>query len=133
MWNLAGTFGGSVKRRCTMPSQTLVVPVVNLLGSESDCSAFMAAASGRWTLDGVTQPVQRWKGSPITVEGVEGNPVTDTSGPTSGYACGLWGFLAQRRLAPGKHTISIRGSSGDFHTSVDYDLTVTTAKAPNSP
>ncbi|TMR00131.1 signal protein [Actinomadura soli] len=133
IWNLAGTFGGSVKRRCTMPSQTLVVPVVNLLGSQSDCAAFMAAARGRWTVDGVAQPVQRWEGSPITVDSVAGNPVTGTAGQTKGYACGFWGFIAQGGLAPGKHKISIRGSSGDFHTSVDYDLTVAAAKEPNSP
>ncbi|MFD0688840.1 signal protein [Actinomadura fibrosa] len=123
LWFLAGTFGGSVRRRCAVPARrTLVAPIVNLHGSANDCAGFMASASGSVTVDGRKLPVLRWNATPITVTGVEGNPVTESDGRIDTMGCGLWASSAP--LAAGRHAVAIRGTSGDFRVSVDYVLTV---------
>lgn len=124
-WFLAGTFGGSVERRCTVPSgRPLVAPVVNLFGSETDCAEFMAVATGTLTVDGKTVPVQRWRATAITIAGVAGNPVTRTEEPMDVFGCGLWAVVSP--LPSGSHEVRIRGAGGEFKVAVDYDLTVTT-------
>jgi len=122
VWFLAGTFGGSATRRCDVPAgRTLVAPIVNQRGYEEDCAAFMATASGTLTLDGKEVTPKRWRATPITITGVPGNPASD-EGSVSAYGCGLWAVIPPP--APGTHKVAIRGGSGDFRTSVDYELTV---------
>jgi hypothetical protein len=122
-WFLAGTFGGSVKRRCSVPAdRTLVAPLINQIGTKKDCAAFMKSASGSFRLDGKKTDVRRWTATPVTVTGVADNPVTQVDGPLRGHGCGLWALVPP--LSPGSHTASIRGSSGDFRVSADYELTV---------
>lgn len=122
IWFLAGTFGGSVTRRCAIPAgRTLVAPVVNQRGAEAVCAAFMETAAGTLTVDGKEATLKRWQATPITITGVPGNPASD-EGSVRAYGCGLWGVIPP--LAPGTHTVGIRGSSGDFRTSVNYELTV---------
>ncbi|MBE1537703.1 signal protein [Actinomadura algeriensis] len=123
IWFLAGTFGGSVKRRCTVPrGRALVVPAVNSTGSEGDCAAFMEGAAGSVKLDGKQVGLERWPAVPITMKGVADNPVTLTEGTIETYGCGVWALIPS--MPPGTHTVSIRGSSGDFRVSADYGLTV---------
>ncbi|WP_211343247.1 signal protein [Actinomadura pelletieri] len=123
LWFLAGTFGGTVRRTCTVPpGRDLVAPIVNLHGSKTDCADFMSTASGTLTVDGKASSVQRWSATPITVTGVAGNPVTRAEGSVDAYGCGLWGVV--RSLPPGSHQVRIRGGSGDFKLAVDYELTV---------
>ncbi|MFA1538729.1 signal protein [Actinomadura monticuli] len=122
VWFLAGTFGGSVTRRCAVPAgRTIVAPVVNQRGLREDCAGFMDVAAGTLTLDGKKVALKRWPATPITITGVAGNPASD-EGSVSAYGCGLWGVLPP--LAPGPHKVGIRGSSGGFRTSADYELTV---------
>ncbi|MEU4830132.1 signal protein [Streptosporangium sp. NPDC023615] len=127
VWFLAGTFGGTVRRTCTVPAgRPVVFPLVNLAGSEAVCEEFMAVAEGRATLDGEPVTPERVEEGDVAVTGVAGNPLTGEEGTTVSHACGLWVRL--QPLRPGRHTLSVRGSSGDFRTGVDYTLIVGTGQ-----
>ncbi|WP_369184283.1 signal protein [Streptomyces sp. Y1] len=123
IWFLAGSFGETVTRSCTVPAGVPVAfPLVNLVGEAADCEAFMATAKGSATLDGKALEPDRYEGTTVAISGVEGNPLTQRGGRFSTRACGLW--VQAEPLAPGSHTLSIRGSSGSFAVSVDYALQV---------
>jgi hypothetical protein len=123
IWFLAGTYGGSVTRSCTVPAATQVAfPLVNTLGTASDCGDFMASAQGSAVLDGQTLAHDRYEATPVQVTGVDGNRVTQRRGRVRTEACGLWVQLPA--LSPGSHTLSIRGSSGSFAVAADYRLQV---------
>ncbi|MCK9899335.1 signal protein [Frankia sp. Cpl3] len=124
VWFLAGTFGGYTARQCVLPTERpVVVPLVNLVAQDpADCTALMADAAGGAELDGSPLQAEAFPPTSITYRGVAGNPVTGDAGTFQGYGCGLWVQLPP--LAPGQHTLSVRGSSLDFATSVDYLLVV---------
>ncbi|NUW46293.1 hypothetical protein HT134_40195 [Nonomuraea rhodomycinica] len=123
MWFLAGTFGGTLQRTCRLPmGRPLVFPLVNLTSDEEQCAEFMTTATGKATLDGKVITPERMEGDIVTVTGVAGNPLTGEEGTTTSYACGVWVRLPP--LKPGRHELTIRGSSGGFRTGVDYTLIV---------
>lgn len=66
-------------------------------------------------------PLERWQATPITITGVPGNPASE-EGTVRTYGCGIWAMIPE--LAPGPHKVAIRGTSGNFRTSVNYDLTI---------
>ncbi|WP_433514414.1 hypothetical protein ACQP2T_01580 [Nonomuraea sp. CA-143628] len=104
----------------------MLAPLVNLASTRAGCKKFMAAAKGKATLDGKPVTPERMEDAIVHVAGVADNPVTGMGGTTTFYACGIWARI--QPLRSGRHTLSIRGSSGDFHTGVDYTLTVETAQ-----
>lgn len=125
VWFLAGTFGGQVQRRCTVPlGVRLIAPAINLVGGdEADCRGYMAGATGTIQLDGAEVALERIEHEPITFMATPGNPVTDAHGKTRGDACGLWA-----RIDPpsaGEHNVRIHGKSGTFEVYAEYILTVT--------
>ncbi|MER7009223.1 hypothetical protein ABT297_40115 [Dactylosporangium sp. NPDC000555] len=125
VWFLAGTFGGQVQRRCTVPlGVRLVAPAINLVsGDEDDCRSYMAGVTGTIQFDGAEVPLERIEHEAITFIAGPGNPVTDTSGKTRGDACGLWA-----RIDPpgaGEHKVRIHGKSGTFEVDAQYTLVVT--------
>ncbi|MGA5816504.1 signal protein [Kitasatospora sp. NPDC094028] len=123
IWFLAGSFGETVKRSCTVPAGVPVAfPLVNRVGEAADCEAFMATAKGSATLDGKALEPERYEGTSVAISGVEGNPLTQRGGRFRTRACGLW--VQADPLTPGSHTLSIKGSSGSFEVSVDYTLQV---------
>ncbi|WP_328872432.1 signal protein [Streptomyces sp. NBC_00287] len=123
VWFLAGTFGTKAERSCPVPAGVpIAFPVVNRIGAEADCVDFMRTAEGSVVLDGEAVEADRYSGETVTVTGAEGNPVTGEAGTFSATGCGLWVQMAA--LPPGKHTLEIRGRSGDFATEVDYSLAV---------
>ncbi|MEU3407443.1 signal protein [Streptomyces sp. NPDC006670] len=123
VWFLAGTFGGSAKRSCTVPAGVPVAfPLVNSFGESADCAAFMASAQGSATLDGRQLEAERFEATPVQITAVEGNPVVQGGGRVRTKACGLW--VQVEPLAAGSHTVGIRGSAGSFVVSVDYQLQV---------
>ncbi|WP_241564681.1 signal protein [Nonomuraea polychroma] len=125
VWFLAGTFGGTVQRTCRIPAgRPVVFPLVNQVSTEAQCREFMATAKGKATLDGNAATPERMKDDNVAVTGVAGNPLTGEEGTTTSYACGIWVRL--QPLKPGRHTLTIRGSSGGFRTGVDYTLIVGT-------
>lgn len=125
VWFLAGTFGGQVQRRCTVPlGVRLVAPAINLVtGDEADCASSMAGATGEVRLDGADLPLERIEHEPVTFVARPDNPVTDTSGRTRGYACGLWAHIDPPTA--GEHKVRIHGTSGTFVVDAEYTLTVT--------
>lgn len=128
VWFLAGTFGGQVKRACEVPSGRLIAaPVVNTFGDPERCAAFMSSAQGTVLLDGKVVEPETYTDDSITVQGAQGNPLTGEEGQFAATGCGLWVQLPP--LAPGKHSLKIRGRSGDFSTGVDYALTVAALSA----
>jgi hypothetical protein len=124
VWLLAGSFGDTVTRACSVPAgMPLAGPVVNFLTTtEAECAEAMRDAEGTVTLDGAPLPVRDLSPAEITYEAVDGNPVTEEGGEFAGYGCGLWFSLPAP--ASGEHTLVIDGSSGDFSLSVTYELTV---------
>ncbi len=129
VWFLAGTFGGTLRRTCEVPAaRPIVFPLVNRIASEATCRDFMTAARGGATLDGRPVTPERMEDDNVAVTGVAGNPLTGEAGTTTSYACGIWVRL--QPLRPGRHTLTIRGSSGDFSTGVDYTLVVGGEKPP---
>lgn len=123
IWFLAGTFGGTVTRSCTVPASVPVAfPLVNMVGEEGDCTAFMAKAQGSAVLDGRALEPQRYEATDVRIVAVDGNPLTQEGGRFLTKGCGLWVQLDP--LAPGSHTLNIRGSSGSFAVGVDYKLQV---------
>jgi hypothetical protein len=126
VWFLAGTFGTQVKRTCSVPRGTpLAFPLVNRIGEPADCADFMRTAEGSAVLDGEKVDSDAHQGDRIAVRSVAGNPVTGTEGQFTTTGCGLWAQLPP--LEPGRHTLTIRGRSGDFTLGVDYTLTVDAA------
>jgi hypothetical protein len=123
-WLLAGSFGETVSRECTVPAGfPLAGPAVNLVSSaRSDCEEFMGDADGSVTLDGAELELRRANPVPVTFDTVAGNPLTGESGAFNGYACGLW--FSVDSLDPGGHTLEIEGSGAGFSLSVTYALTV---------
>ncbi|TQE39197.1 hypothetical protein Sipo7851_04510 [Streptomyces ipomoeae] len=123
VWFLAGTFGTQVERSCVVPvGLPLAFPLVNFVGDPADCAAFLASADGTATLDGVNLPSDRYDGQVISVQAVDGNPVTGDGADFAATGCGLW--VQVPAPEPGEHTLKIRGTSGDFAVAVDYSLTV---------
>ncbi|MFF8511220.1 signal protein [Streptomyces sp. NPDC015492] len=123
VWFLAGTFGGRAERACEVPGgRSIAAPVVNTFGDPERCADFMSGAQGTVVLDGKVVEPEAYPGDSITVLGAQGNPVTGEEGRFAATGCGLWVQLPP--LAPGKHSLKIRGRSGGFSTGVDYALTV---------
>ncbi|MEU6411291.1 signal protein [Microbispora sp. NPDC046933] len=123
VWFLAGTFGGTVRRTCALPTgRPVVFPLVNLVGSQAQCEEFMATAKGGAVLDGRPARPERMEEDDVAVTGVAGNPLTGVEGTETFYACGLWVRL--QPLRPGRHTLTIHGSSGGFRVGANYTLTV---------
>ncbi|MFE2938661.1 signal protein [Streptomyces sp. NPDC059255] len=123
VWFLAGTFGTHTERTCGVPAGVpIAFPLLNRIGEPADCAGFMRTAEGAAVLDGKNVAPDTQRGEPIEVESVAGNPVTGTGGRFTTTACGLWVQLPP--LEPGKHTLTIRGRSGDFTVGVDYTLMV---------
>ncbi len=123
VWFLAGTFGTRAQRRCTVPQgRPIVVPVLNLFGDRSDCAAFMAAARGTAELDGTGLALEKFTDERIEVTAVAGNALGQDAGTFPAIGCGIWARIPPP--AAGTHQLRVRGTSGDFEVSIDYDLTV---------
>ncbi|MFE9737757.1 hypothetical protein [Streptomyces sp. NPDC006477] len=87
----------------------------------------MSSAQGTVLLDGKVVEPETYTDDSITVQGAPGNPLTGEEGRFAATGCGLWVQLPP--LAPGKHSLKIRGRSGDFSTGADYALTVAASPA----
>lgn len=124
IWFLGGTFGDRVHRKCRMPAGLpLAGPVLTLITPDAAyCSTYVDDARGEAILDGEGIPVDRIGPLRIVYTAQPDNPITYLTGPLESYACGLW--VQIRPLTAGKHTLVLRGRSGDFSTEANYELTV---------
>ena len=146
VWFLAGTFGGSFTRTCTVPAgKALLFPILNTVFGQgvgdctgpSDCNvtalrALAAAAEDNpmtlmVSIDGrnvknlsqfrVTSPVFNYFLPADNILGIS----SGTYGPL--VSDGYW--LLLKPLSPGTHTIHFKGvSNSAFESEVTYNLTV---------
>jgi hypothetical protein len=149
VWFLAGTFGGSVVRECTIPAEkSIMFPILNSecsyaefpnLKTESelrDCAKTFQdqVTQIEATIDGVgLQGLEKYRvQSPLfNLTLPENNALGIQVLSTQAVSDGNWVFL--KPLTPGKHEIHFRGSSVDFTTTstntfateTTYHLTVT--------
>lgn len=126
VWLVAGSFGETVTRRCTVPSGVpLAGPAINLIvdsDSQADCAEFVNAAQGTVTFDDVAVPLTKADPTAVVYHSVAGNPVNGQAGDGMGLACGLWFSVSDPER--GDHVLRIQGSSEGFSVSVTYELTV---------
>ncbi|HSA49040.1 MAG TPA: carboxypeptidase-like regulatory domain-containing protein [Yinghuangia sp.] len=125
LWLVAGTFGGTARRSCTVPAgRSIAGPVLNLWeASRADCAAFLNNAQGRVLVDGRPVEAARVDAESVSFTGVAGNTVTGRAGTARTVTCGLWFTVPP--LAPGDHSLTIAGATEGFSLRVEYALTVT--------
>ena len=111
VWFLAGTFGGEVTRRCSVPEGTAILfPVINLFSGEpNDCADFMSVATGGASLNGDEQPLDRIDAETIVFTAAPDNVFELDPDTYEATACGLWVQIAA--LPAGQHELQIRGRS----------------------
>jgi hypothetical protein len=142
VWFLPGTFGGSVRRRCTVPAgRAVLVPVINYecsFADEPDLkteSALIDRAGSeidditamRAYLDGAElAELNKYRvRSPIfDVTLPNDNVFNGKPGQTKAVSEGYWLFFSP--LPPGKHSLYTFGSclNGKIKLEVDFDLLV---------
>lgn len=125
VWFLAGCFGGTVKRRCTVPANTKIFfPVFNIWMSKGYQSPDLSNVFGYLEVDGKEVELDNIQTKrTFIVKGVWGNPVTNSIFGTSMFVSGLWKLIDP--LEVGEHKIYFRGGDGyDFSLDVTYNLTV---------
>jgi hypothetical protein len=126
VWFLAGTFGGSVERRCAVPAGTaLFLPAFNMWHHNADDPPpHLPRAFGELSVDGSTTALDTIATPvPFEVVGVLLNPVTRTRRPMAMTVWGLW-----KRLDPlpaGQHVLRFAGGDGyGFTVRAVYHLNV---------
>ncbi len=125
VWFLAGNFGGTTARACSVPQgRDLFFPVLNAMCAEGEgCENWFDGAYVRAQLDGSNLDVFEIDAGPVVVTAVEGNTVTMAGGEFSAFVSGWWVLLSAP--ASGAHTLSIEGRSIDgFSVDVTYSLVI---------
>jgi hypothetical protein len=142
VWFLAGTFGGSVERTCTIPStKAILLPNVNFAATFADepdvktTPELIAKAKHEMdevsemhvSVDGITlKDLQNYRvQSPLfDVTLPEDSIFGGKAGPTQGISDGYWVFL--HPLSAGEHEIRSTGSclAGKVNIGVTYHLIV---------
>jgi hypothetical protein len=123
---LAGSFGTTEIRQCTVPNRTpILIPVLNAVcGVQiSDCG-FGPTASKNATLDGKALAIVNVVSpSPVTIKPVAGNPVfPDIASAVSVQLNGDWVLIPA--LEAGTHDLRVWGGQGGFEIDVTYHLVV---------
>ncbi|MFC0006086.1 hypothetical protein [Micromonospora siamensis] len=127
VWFLAGSYGGSVTRRCALPAgRPLFFPAFNMWRYPARAGEVPMAsrATGHAQLAGVPLPLATiGTPTPFEVRGALGNGVTSSSRPTPVTCWGLWASLPP--LASGAHELTFGGTDGDgFWVRAEYRLVV---------
>jgi hypothetical protein len=146
VWFLAGTFGGSAQRSCTIPSgKSILTPIISgfctpltdKVNSTADLSKCARegddGASLKAAVDGVElQNLQSYRvtsdRSPFTIP--SWNPYGFPAGRTTTIVDGFWLFL--KPLSTGEHTLEFAGSfignpttgPASYSTEITYHLKV---------
>jgi len=125
IWFLAGCFGGTVNRTCTIPAnKKIFFPVFNIWMDEGYQSPDLSNVFGYLKIDGKEVELDSvYTQKPFIVKGVWGNPVTESVFGKNLYVGGLWKLIDP--LAPGNHEIYFRSGDGDgFNLEITYNITV---------
>ncbi|MFE9168651.1 hypothetical protein ACFYNZ_03835 [Streptomyces kebangsaanensis] len=115
VWFLAGTYGGRVERRCSVPhGRPIFFPVFNTQRPAllSTRPAVMNVAEAKAFLNGAALPLHEYTSPPFR------------TGMTRRVAWGLWSALAP--LAQGQYVLEVKASTGGgFWVDTTYHLDVT--------
>lgn len=124
VWLVAGSFGETVTRKCSVPAGTRIAgPALNLWATPTDeCNAWLAEGVVAVRLDAEDVPVTTIEAESVTFGGVADNVVSGRAGKVRTTVCGLW--FSAGPLSPGEHILSIVGKNGTFRLNVEYTLTV---------
>ncbi|MEV0090745.1 hypothetical protein [Streptomyces sp. NPDC050738] len=113
LWFLAGTYGGRVERRCTVPGdRPLFFPVINIqhTRSYSKTPLSMGIAEASASLNGIPLELREFAGQ-------------FRAGPRRRFAWGIWGGIAP--LAAGQFVLEIKGeATNGFYVDTTYHLEV---------
>jgi hypothetical protein len=140
VWFLAGTFGGSVTRRCTIPMEKAIMfPIIEKecsfaedkhIKTEADLISRTSDETSRIShleasVDGVTlQDLSKYRVQTPVFDLIfpKNNVYSVHEGPTRATSNGFWVFLEP--LSAGEHKIYFKGvhRQPDFHTEVTYHL-----------
>ncbi len=125
VWFLAGTFGGTVERHCTIPAgRRIFLPAFNMWQYPAHRAEpiDLPHAYGELSVDGTPVPLDTvTTGAPFTVSGVRNNPVTGGTRTVTATVWGMWKLLDG--LPPGDHTIVISGGDGEgFDIAATYQI-----------
>ncbi|MFF4174236.1 hypothetical protein [Streptomyces sp. NPDC001744] len=114
VWFLAGTYGGRVVRRCSVPvGRPVFFPVFN--------TQRPALLSSRPAMMNVAEATAFLNGTPLTLH--EYTSPRFRAGLVPRVAWGLWSALAP--LAPGQYVLEIKADTGDgFRVDTTYHLSV---------
>ncbi|MEV7729467.1 hypothetical protein AB0P15_32845 [Streptomyces sp. NPDC087917] len=111
VWFLAGTYGGRVVRRCTVPTgRPLFFPVINTQRRA------LRSSTQPWRIPTARAEAQL-NGVPLPLEEAA-SPRFWVKGPR--VAWGLWTTLDP--LAPGEYVLSVKARAGDFRVDTTYHL-----------
>jgi hypothetical protein len=140
VWFLAGTFGGSVTRKCTIPmGKAILFPILeketsfvedNDITTEADLVSRTIDQTSRIShveasVDGVTlQNLSRYRVHTPVFDLIypKHNVYHVQEGPTRAVSSGIWVFLEP--LSAGEHTIYFKGMhrQPDFQTESTYEI-----------
>lgn len=125
VWFLAGCFGGTVRRTCTIPKQTKIfIPILNTWSFDGDSLIDFSKAFGYLKINGKDLDYDIiYTPKPFDVKGVWGNPATESVFNKSVKVYGFWKLVEP--LTPGEHEICFGGGDGQgFNLDVIYNITV---------
>lgn len=124
VWFLAGCFGGTVVRRCTVPvNRKLFFPIINTWFEAGEEPHDHSNIFGLLKVNGKTIELDKiYTQKPALIKGIWGNPVTGSIFGTRIFVGGLWKLLEP--LPVGEHEIYFRARCDDFELTVTYLLTV---------
>ncbi|MEV0718542.1 hypothetical protein [Asanoa sp. NPDC050611] len=125
VWFLAGTYGGGVERRCTVPAgRPLFFPAFNMwFWPTTEPAPHLHTAWGTLLVDGAEADLKEIGTASFLVAGAFGNGVTRSRKPVPTAVWGLWKQLDA--LPPGPHTVRFSGGDGHgFTVDATYHLDV---------
>ena len=138
VWYLAGTFGGSAERNCSVPAgRPVFFPLLNFLfictePGETEAIARESVNSGADKIDALEVNLDG-KPVPMLRNHRAESPAFNTTFPEGnlfGIAPGVYGpsvsdgYWVMLFLKPGNHELSFSGKKDDFELNVTYHLTV---------
>ena len=139
VWFLAGNFGGTVERSCTVPpGKAIFFPIVNFIcvATEPEETEQMERDCANGFIDGISFLEVILDGEKVTMlrnhraESPAFN-VTLPEGNLFGLDPGVYGpavsdgyWVMLKPLKPGKHELSFQGTASGFHLEVTYHLEV---------
>lgn len=123
VWLVAGTFSGTVRRRCTVPAGVPIAgPLINLASTDADdCDGFVAAAEGTVSTD-ASPEVTAVDTARFEFVAERGNPAGFPAGRNEVFGCGIW--FSAGPFSPGRQLLVLKGRHGDFSVEATYDLTI---------